>query len=211
MQSFNGPYDAYVGFDVGKLSHRACCVLAGGAVAFNVGVANDEAAIDRVLAEAAAHGRALAVVDQRRNIGTTVVRRAREAGVEDAYLPGIAANSASALFPGDAKTDKRDAEVIADGHGRTPGAQAGAGGGRARGRPQARGAALRPAARPNALRQQAQGAAARVEPGLRARARLRGGVGALARVARRRPVAAPRRREEALGGAHARKSGAKGA
>ena len=103
MQSFEGPYDAYVGFDVGKLSHRACCVLAGGAMAFNVGVANDEAAVDRVLA----------VVDQRRNIGTTVVRRARAAGVEVAYLPGIAANRASALFPGDAKTDERDAEVIA--------------------------------------------------------------------------------------------------
>lgn len=113
MQSFEGPYDACVGFDVGKLSHRACCVLAGGAVAFNVGVANDEAAIDRVLAEAAAHGWALAVVDQRRNIGTTVVRRARAAGVEVAYLPGIAANRASSLFPGDAKTDERDAEVIA--------------------------------------------------------------------------------------------------
>lgn len=113
MQSFEGPYDAYVGFDVGKLSHRACCVLAGGAVAFNVGVANDEAAIDRVLAEAAAHGRSLAVVDQRRNIGTTVVRRARAAGIEVAYLPGIAANRASSLFPGDAKTDERDAEVIA--------------------------------------------------------------------------------------------------
>ena len=82
MQSFEGPYDAFVGFDVGKLAHRACCVLTGGAVAFNVGVASDEAAIDRVLAEAAAHGRALAVVDQRRNIGTTVVRRARAAGIE---------------------------------------------------------------------------------------------------------------------------------
>ena len=113
MQSFEGPYDAYVGFDVGKLAHRACCVLAGGSVAFNVGVANDEAAIDRVLAEAAARGRALAVVDQRRNIGTTVVRRARAAGIEVAYLPGIAANRASSLFPGDAKTDERDAEVIA--------------------------------------------------------------------------------------------------
>ena len=113
MKSFEGPYDAYVGFDVGKLAHRACCVLTGGSVAFNVGVANDEAAIDRVLAEAAAHGRALAVVDQRRNIGTTVVRRARAAGVEVAYLPGIAANRASSLFPGDAKTDERDAEVIA--------------------------------------------------------------------------------------------------
>ena len=113
MQSFEGPYDAYVGFDVGKLAHRACCVLAGGSVAFNVGVANDEAAVGRVLAEAAAHGRALAVVDQRRNIGTTVVRRARAAGVEVAYLPGIAASRASSLFPGDAKTDERDAEVIA--------------------------------------------------------------------------------------------------
>lgn len=114
MSSFEGPYDVAVGFDVGKLAHRACAVRADGSVAFNVGLGNDEASIDRVLGDAARLGaRLLAVVDQRRNIGTTVIRRARAMGADVAYMPGIAMHNAAKLFPGDAKTDERDAEVIA--------------------------------------------------------------------------------------------------
>ncbi|SEH70043.1 MULTISPECIES: IS110 family transposase [Atopobiaceae] len=113
MHGFEGPYDVYVGLDVGKRAHHACAVLADGSVAFRTGVDNSEAAIDRVIADAAELGTPLVVVDQRRNIGMLAIRRARAAGVEVAYLPGISANRASALFPGDAKTDARDAEVIA--------------------------------------------------------------------------------------------------
>lgn len=54
MRGFEGPYDVAVGFDVGKLAHRACAVGRDGRVAFNVGLGNDEGAIDRVLAEAGA-------------------------------------------------------------------------------------------------------------------------------------------------------------
>lgn len=113
MHGFEGPYDLYVGFDVGKRAHHAHAVLADGRDAFSTGVDNSEAAIDRVIADAIKLGRPLVVVDQRRNIGTLAIRRARAAGVDVAYLPGISANRASALFPGDAKTDERDAEVIA--------------------------------------------------------------------------------------------------
>ena len=113
MHGFEGPYDLYVGLDVGKRAHHACAVLADGRDAFSTGVDNSEAAIDRVIADAAELGTPLVVVDQRRNIGMLAIRRARAAGVEVAYLPGISANRASALFPGDAKTDERDSEVIA--------------------------------------------------------------------------------------------------
>lgn len=114
MHGFERPHDVTVGFDVGKLAHRACAVTAGGQVLFNVGLGNDEASVDRVLGDARAGGRSvLVVVDQRRNIGTLVLRRARAAGHDVAYMPGIAVHSASKLFPGDAKTDERDAEVIA--------------------------------------------------------------------------------------------------
>ena len=113
MHGFEGPYDLYVGFDVGKRAHHAHAVLADGRDAFSTGVDNSEAAIDRVIADAAELGTPLVVVDQRRNIGMLAIRRARAAGVEVAYLPGISANRASSLFPGDAKTDARDAEVIA--------------------------------------------------------------------------------------------------
>ena len=113
MHGFEGPYDLYVGFDVDKRAHHAHAVLADGRDAFSTGVDNSEAAIDRVIADAAELGTPLVVVDQRRNIGMLAIRRARAAGVEVAYLPGVSANRASSLFPGDAKTDARDAEVIA--------------------------------------------------------------------------------------------------
>ena len=113
MHGFEGPYDLYVGFDVDKRAHHAHAVLADGRDAFSTGVDNSEAAIDRVIADAAELGTPLVVVDQRRNIGMLAIRRGRAAGVDVAYLPGVSANRASALFPGDAKTDERDSEVIA--------------------------------------------------------------------------------------------------
>ncbi len=41
------------------------------------------------------------------------ISRARLAGLGVAYLPGLAAHQAARLFAGDAKTDERDALVIA--------------------------------------------------------------------------------------------------
>ena len=76
MHGFEGPYDVYVGLDVGKRAHHACAVLADGSVAFRTGVDNSEAAIDRVIADAAELGTPLVVVDQRRNIGMLAIRRA---------------------------------------------------------------------------------------------------------------------------------------
>lgn len=104
-------YGTYLGIDVGKAAHRACAVDASGKVLFNVAVENREDGIDAMLRGVA--GSCLVVVDQRRNIGALAIRRARAAGCDVAYLPGLAMNRAAALFPGDAKTDERDAEVIA--------------------------------------------------------------------------------------------------
>lgn len=53
------------------------------------------------------------VVDQSRNIGALALARAKAAGMSAAYLPGLAAHGAARLFAGDAKTDERDAMVIA--------------------------------------------------------------------------------------------------
>ena len=44
---------AFLAFDVGKSSHRACAVDEGGEVLFNREVANRPADVDRALAEAA--------------------------------------------------------------------------------------------------------------------------------------------------------------
>lgn len=86
---------AVLGLDVGKSSHWACLVDRDGEVLASAPVRNREAELDALFASAPAG--TLVVVDQFRNIGSLAVRRARAAG----------------LFAGEAKTDERDAAVIA--------------------------------------------------------------------------------------------------
>lgn len=86
---------AVLGLDVGKSSHWACLIDRDGEVLASAPVRNREAELDALFASAPAG--TLVVVDQFRNIGSLAVRRARAAG----------------LFAGEAKTDERDAAVIA--------------------------------------------------------------------------------------------------
>jgi transposase len=111
-------YRLFVGFDVGKTFHVAHARLAGGGRVLTLRVGNDEAAVDSFLARCLERSgcdasEALVVVDQRRNIGTVVIRRARAAGMEVAYITGKREKKARELFPGVAKNDRKDAEVIA--------------------------------------------------------------------------------------------------
>lgn len=101
-----------IGFDVGKAAHRACAVSCKtGEILFNRAIENREGSIDEVLGLA---GRgALVVVDQKRSIGALVLERARAAGMDVAYLPGLSMKRARDMLPGVAKTDEIDAEVIA--------------------------------------------------------------------------------------------------
>lgn len=99
-----------IGLDVGKSSHWACVVTREGELLASKPVLNRENAIDGLYAQ---YPGALVVVDQVRNIGSLALSRARLAGMPRAYLPGLAAHGASRLFAGDAKTDERDAMVIA--------------------------------------------------------------------------------------------------
>ena len=99
-----------IGLDVGRSSHWACAATRDGEVLASKPVANRENALDSLFAEFPG---ALVVVDQVRNIGALALSRARAAGMPSAYLPGLAAHEAARLFGGDAKTDERDAMVIA--------------------------------------------------------------------------------------------------
>ncbi len=105
------PRGDVLGLDVGKSSHWACLVARDGEVAANGPVPNTETDLDALFAQVG--GDTLVVVDQVRNIGSLAIGRARLAGLEVAYLPGTAAHGAARLFAGDAKTDERDAMVIA--------------------------------------------------------------------------------------------------
>ena len=102
---------AVLGLDVGKSSHWACLIDRDGEVLSSAPVRNREAELDALFASVPAG--TLVVVDQFRNIGSLAVRRARAAGLGVAYLPGLAASRAAGLFAGEAKTDERDAAVIA--------------------------------------------------------------------------------------------------
>lgn len=102
---------AVLGLDVGKFSHWACLVSRAGEIVVNRPMANTEEDLDALFAQAG--DGTMVVVDQIRNIGTLPISRARAAGLAVAYLPGLAAHEASKLFAGDAKTDERDALVIA--------------------------------------------------------------------------------------------------
>jgi len=102
---------AVLGLDVGKSSHWACLVNRTGEITVNRRIANSENELDSLFSQVAAD--TLVVVDQCRNIGSLAISRARVAGLLVAYLPGLAAHQAAKLFAGDAKTDERDAFVIA--------------------------------------------------------------------------------------------------
>lgn len=103
----------WCGLDVGKEEHHACALDAGGARLFDKPLPQDETRLREVFTRLQEHGRVLLVVDQPNTIGALPVAVARDAGCEVAYLPGLAMRKAAQLMPGDAKTDARDAFVIA--------------------------------------------------------------------------------------------------
>ena len=111
MEAPSATRPAVLALDVGKLSHWACLATSCGEIALSEPVANSEGALDSLMS--GVPDGTLVVVDQVRNIGSLAVSRARRAGLDVAYLPGLAAHEAAKLFRGEAKTDERDAKVMA--------------------------------------------------------------------------------------------------
>lgn len=107
-------YAVYLGLDVGKGEHHACALDPTGKRLHDKPLPQDEARLTALFEQLAAHGRVLAVVDQPASIGALPVAVARACGVDVAYLPGLAMRRIADLHPGNAKTDARDAHVIAE-------------------------------------------------------------------------------------------------
>ncbi len=59
-------------------------------------------------------GTVLVIVDQPASTGAPPLAVARDAGCKVAYLPGLSMRRIADLYPGEAKTDAKDATVIAD-------------------------------------------------------------------------------------------------
>ncbi len=104
-------HDAYLGIDVGKEAHWAYAIDSQGTVLLSERIANAESELDNLMRRCPKD--TLVIVDQRRNIGALALRRARAAGRHVAYLPGSVEHDMAKAFPGIAKTDERDAQVIA--------------------------------------------------------------------------------------------------
>jgi transposase len=106
--------DVFVGVDVGKGHHHAVALDRTGKRLYNKALPNDEAKLRALITELKAHGQLLFVVDQPATIGALPLAVARDEGVLVAYLPGLAMRRIADLHAGEAKTDARDAAIIAE-------------------------------------------------------------------------------------------------
>lgn len=107
-------YAVFLGLDVGKEEHHACGLDLAGHRVYDKPLPQSEARLREVLTSLAEQGPVLVVVDQPASIGALAVTVARSLAIDVAYLPGLAMRRIADLHPGNAKTDARDAYVIAD-------------------------------------------------------------------------------------------------
>ena len=107
------PIDVFVGVDVGKAEHHAVALAGDGSVLLDRSLPQDETQLVGLIQELMAHGTVLFVVDQPATIGALPLAVAKAQGVEVGYLPGLAMRRIADLHAGEAKTDARDAAIIA--------------------------------------------------------------------------------------------------
>ncbi len=107
-------FDVFVGLDVGKEHHHATALNTAGKRMHDKALPQDESALREVFDKLAGYGSVLVIVDQPATIGALPVTVARALGIEVAYLPGLAMRRIADLHPGNAKTDARDAYIIAE-------------------------------------------------------------------------------------------------
>lgn len=110
-----GDIDVYLGLDVGKGEHHATALTRAGKRVFDKRRPNTESKLREVFSRLQAkHGTVLIVVDQPASIGAPPLAVARHTGCRVAYLPGLTMRRITDLYAGEAKTDARDAAIIAD-------------------------------------------------------------------------------------------------
>ena len=107
-------YGVFCGLDVGKGVHHAVALDPGGRRLHDGELPQDERRLRELFVALQGHGPVLVAVDQPATIGALPIAVARDVGCEVAYLPGLAMRRIADLHPGSAKTDARDAFVIAD-------------------------------------------------------------------------------------------------
>ncbi|MFF5103453.1 IS110 family transposase [Streptomyces sp. NPDC000134] len=105
----------FLGLDVGKSAHHGHGLTPAGKKVFDKHLPNTEPKLRDVFEKLKTKfGTVLVIVDQPASIGALPLTVARDAGCKVAYLPGLSMRRIADLYPGEAKTDARDAAVIAD-------------------------------------------------------------------------------------------------
>jgi transposase len=104
----------WVGIDVGKATHHACAVDPTGKVVFTQKLANDQAAIEALVARAAKTASEVRwAIDLTSNAAALLVAILIATGQHVVYVPGRVVNRMAGAF-GEGKTDAKDARTIAN-------------------------------------------------------------------------------------------------
>lgn len=106
--------NVWIGLDVGKEHHYADVLDDTGERLFGYGIDNDEIDLEELIEEASEYGTPGLVIDQPGSIARLAMGVAGRRAVPVAYVPGLVMRRAADLYPGEAKTDRRHAFVIAD-------------------------------------------------------------------------------------------------
>ena len=105
--------DVFIGVDVGKSGHHAVALSRDGEILFDKALPQDEGKLRELIGGLKHHGQLLLVVDQPATIGALPVAVAQAEGILVGYLPGLSMRRIADLHQGEAKTDARDAGIIA--------------------------------------------------------------------------------------------------
>ncbi|MFG2884680.1 IS110 family transposase [Streptomyces sp. NPDC048297] len=107
--------DVFFALDVGKTSHHGHGLTPAGKKVFDKQLPNSEPKLRQVFDKLREKfGTVLVVVDLPASIGALPLAVARDTACRVAYLPGLSMRRIADLYPGEAKTDAKDAAVIAD-------------------------------------------------------------------------------------------------
>jgi transposase len=104
----------WIGVDVGKHTHHAAAVDGDGQLVWSRRVANDQAAIQGLIGRATASAAGVCwAVDLTGGSASLLLALLVAAGQPVVYVPGRVVNRMAGAFAGEAKTDAKDAVVIA--------------------------------------------------------------------------------------------------
>lgn len=112
--------DLFIDVDVGKGEHLVVAIDRAGKQLIDKALPNDEAKLRDLIGQLKRHGQVLFVDDRPATIGTLPIAVAQAKDVLVCSLPGLAMRRIADMHAGEAKTDARDAAIIAQGASSLP-------------------------------------------------------------------------------------------